>query len=174
MSVAVPASRTLLPALRNASPTALHRLAGQLARRRALWEPHVRFAHQHRSYVRIAETATYEAWLLTWAPGTTTGLHDHGGSAGAFAVVEGALEELVPLGRPLAGSPPPHLQSRRLGRGRVRSFGPSHVHEVRNTGTVHAVSVHVYAPALGTMRRYDVDAAGLLRVASDERAGVDW
>ena len=35
----------------------------------------------------------HEAWLLTWLPGQGTDWHDHGGSAGAFVVVQGALVE---------------------------------------------------------------------------------
>ena len=38
-------------------------------------------------------TDDYEAWLLTWLPGQSTGLHDHGGSAGAFTVLSGVVEE---------------------------------------------------------------------------------
>ena len=37
------------------------------------------------------------------------------------------------------------------------AFGPDHIHEVRNTGVVSAVSLHVYAPALATMRFYGDD-----------------
>jgi len=46
-----------------------------------------------RQYERILATETYEAWLIHWPAGTGLDLHDHGDSAGAFAVVEGELDE---------------------------------------------------------------------------------
>jgi len=57
--------------------------------------------------------------------------------------------------------------------GRVRAFGPHHVHDVRNnsSGSV-AVSVHAYSPPLATMTRYNLLASGLA-VAGTEGAG-DW
>ena len=42
-----------------------------------------------------ALAAVDSRWLLSWLPGQGTGLHDHGGSAGAFAVVRGTLHERV-------------------------------------------------------------------------------
>ena len=41
-----------------------------------------------------------EIWLLSWVPGQGTALHDHGLSAGAFAVAQGTLIERVVDGRP--------------------------------------------------------------------------
>ena len=39
-------------------------------------------------------------WLLSWLPDQGTPLHDHGTSAGAFAVVDGTLtERIVAAGR---------------------------------------------------------------------------
>ena len=47
------------------------------------------------------------------------------------------------------------------------------MHQVTNTGTVPAVSVHVYAPALRHMNTYEVSRGRLVRTGT-ERAGVDW
>lgn len=83
-----------------------------------------------------------EVWLLSWLPGQHAGLHDHGRASGAFAVAAGTLVEDVA---------PPHSDrapveiTRRLTAGSVRAFGPHYRHRVSNTGTVPAVSVHVYA-----------------------------
>src|SRR3712207_8332217 len=41
------------------------------------------------------DLARAQVWLLSWLPGQGTGLHDHGGSAGALAVVRGTLSEAV-------------------------------------------------------------------------------
>jgi predicted metal-dependent enzyme (double-stranded beta helix superfamily) len=161
-----------LPRLRRVGPAKLHRLARRLADRTDLWRPHVRFAHESRWSVRVAVTSGYEAWLLTWLPGQSTGLHDHGGSAGAFTVLEGEVEESTLA--PSHSRGPAALVHRTLTAGRVRAFGAHHVHDVTNTGSVPAVSLHVYAPALETMRRFVLDDEGRLQVVSLEVSGTDW
>jgi hypothetical protein len=110
-----------------------------------------------------------QVWLLSWLPGQGTPVHDHGTSAGAFAVVQGTLTERVLA----AGRSGVHDSSTELTRGRVRHFGPHYVHQVTNTQTAPAVSVHVYAPALSWMNTYVIEGAALVRTGT-ERAGVDW
>jgi predicted metal-dependent enzyme (double-stranded beta helix superfamily) len=110
-----------------------------------------------------------EVWLISWLPGQSTGFHDHGGSAGAFGVVWGSLDEcVVPR-----GGAPARVQVNQVTSGNVRSFGQHYVHDVRNsaTGTV-AVSVHAYSPPLSEMTRYDLTPGGLA-VAATERTD-DW
>ena len=161
-----------LPSFRRVTARRLVATARELGARPELWAPHRAFSPDERHAVRVAATATWEAWLLGWLPGQTTGLHDHGGSAGAFVVLEGALEEatLAPPRR----HQPAALLHRTLDTGRHRSFGPHHVHEVSCAGQVLAVSLHVYAPALATMRRFELDDDGRAVIVSRERAGVDW
>lgn len=145
----------------------LSRITAQLVAEPWLWWPHVRYEASQRYYTRVAADESYEAWLLTWLPGQSTGLHDHGGSSGAFVVVTGALTEttVAPGGR--------HEVVRLLTRPRVRTFDAAHVHDVANRGTVPAISLHVYAPALQTMRRYErIDDQ--LRQVSQEKAGASW
>jgi predicted metal-dependent enzyme (double-stranded beta helix superfamily) len=115
------------------------------------------------------ELAAAQVWLLSWLPDQGTPLHDHGLSAGAFAVVRGALtERVVAAGRTRT------VESRdELTAGRVRHFGPHYVHQVTNTGIEPAVSVHVYTPGLSWMNTYAVDGGALVRTGT-ERAGVDW
>ena len=116
-----------------------------------------------------AELAEAQIWLLSWLPQQGTPLHDHGLSAGAFAVVTGTLtERVVTAGRTEVRETTDHLT-----RGRVRHFGPHYVHQVTNTRTEPAVSVHVYTPGLSWMNTYAVDGGALVRT-STERAGVDW
>ena len=59
----------------------------------ALWRPLVRFDPAQRVHTRLDSGPGWEAWLLTWLPGQGTQIHDHGGSAGAFVVVDGCLTE---------------------------------------------------------------------------------
>jgi predicted metal-dependent enzyme (double-stranded beta helix superfamily) len=139
------------------------------------WQSQVRFAADQRWFKPIvvdglADGVALEAWLLSWLPGQRTGLHDHGGSAGAFAVVRGALREDT-VQRPAAGSPRLHHQS--YTSGQVRPFGSHHLHEVVNDGIAPAVSIHVYAPRLTMMTRYRWTDAGP-EVVTVEKAGSDW
>ncbi|MET8354104.1 MULTISPECIES: cysteine dioxygenase family protein [unclassified Micromonospora] len=129
------------------------------------WPVTLRFDPDERWYARLAADAQHEVWALSWLPGQGTDLHDHGGSAGAFRVVAGALtEEIVAGGR---------LRPRVLPAGAGRRFGPRHVHTVTNRGTTPAVSVHVYRPAPRRMTRYHL-LDGRLRVAEVAEAGRSW
>ena len=131
------------------------------------WVTRVRLDPEGRWYEQIPVTDLCELWLISWLPGQSTGFHDHGGANGAFGVVWGELEE--------------HLAPRRTGgslarpvtAGSVRSFGPHHVHDVRNssTGSV-AVSVHAYSPPLSAMTRYDLTPGGLVPVRTE--GADDW
>jgi hypothetical protein len=110
-----------------------------------------------------------QIWLLSWLSGQGTPLHDHGRSAGAFAVVRGELTERVVSTGP-AGL---HTFHARLGVDRLRQFGTHYVHQVTNDDAEPAVSVHVYTPALREMNTYEVAGDLLLRTGT-EKAGVDW
>jgi hypothetical protein len=174
----------VLTAAESTRPTGSAALAVALAARTDLWEPLVRFREESRwtallepGRVRGAldpalhpELDGAQVWLLSWLPGQGTLLHDHGASAGAFAVARGTLTERVVAAR---RGRRPHETTTDLAGGRVRFFGPHHVHQVTNLGAEPAVSVHVYAPALRLMNTYRVDDGGLVRTGT-ERAGVDW
>ena len=54
-----------------------------------------------------------------------------------------------------------------------RRFGSRHIHRITNRSTRPAVSIHVYGPALTTMTRYRIGAAGL-DIVTVERAGAQW
>jgi predicted metal-dependent enzyme (double-stranded beta helix superfamily) len=145
----------------------LSRIAAELVGEPSLWWPHVRYMRSNRFYTRVCASDSFEAWLLTWLPGQATGLHDHGGSSGAFVVVKGVLTETTV-------SPDGAYEIvRDLAHPRVRTFGEAHVHDVANRGRIPAISLHVYAPALTTMRRYE-RIADQLRQVSEESAGASW
>jgi hypothetical protein len=132
------------------------------------WPVAPRFNPANRWYHRLAAEPDYEVWLLTWLPGQGTDLHDHGGSAGAFHVLSGTLtEDTVTPGTPT------RITARELGEGAGRRFGTRHIHRMTNRSRRPAISVHVYGPALATMTRYRIGAAGL-DVVAVEKAGVQW
>lgn len=141
-SAAAPASRL--------TPAQLAETVRRWAVEPDLWRPLARFTEPERWYQRLAQESDHEVWLLTWLPGQGTEIHDHGGSRGAFGVVEGALAEEFFAGV-AAGQPPVTHQ---LHPGGVRAFGPRHIHQVRNDGARPAISIHAYAPRLGTMSYY--------------------
>jgi predicted metal-dependent enzyme (double-stranded beta helix superfamily) len=117
-----------------------------------------------RWYCRLALSDRYEIWLLSWLPGQQTGFHDHGASAGAFAVALGRLTEQAAIG----GRPAP--ATRTLPRGTTWSFGQHYVHDVSNDAAEPALSVHAYSPPLSRMRRFALAADGGLRVTTRERS----
>src|SRR4051812_41746721 len=109
-------------------------LAGPL-RAQAVHDP------AERWYLRLALTEHVEVWLLTWTPGQSTRVHDHGGAAGAYTVLDGVLTESWRDG---PGSS--HRAVRPHGTG--SAFGPERVHRVENRGLRNATSVHAYSPPL--------------------------
>jgi len=149
------------------SQARLSEIAAGTAARADLWRDLVRYDPVRRWYRRMELRPDYEVWLLSWQPGQGTGFHDHGGSAGAFAVALGTLQEQTVRGR--AGRIR-EVAMRTITVGGVRSFGPRFVHHVVNHSAGPAVSVHAYSPPLPQMRRYELTPAGL-RYASTERAG---
>jgi len=147
-------------------------IATRLAEQTELWEPLVAYDPISRYYARLASEPDFEAWLLTWVPGQGTDWHDHGGSAGAFVVVRGALTERHATVSPLA---PPTVEPERrvLSEGSLRAFGTKHIHQVTNLGIEPAVSLHVYSPALVEMTTYAEDGPKLWEISS-QLVGVDW
>jgi hypothetical protein len=145
------------------------RIALTLAERPDLWRPLVRFA-EPRFYQRLAAGSRWEAWLLSWLPGQGTGLHDHGGSAGVFTVLDGEVDESVPVRRPGEAA---RLVTRTYRAGAVRAFGPRHLHDVTGRPGLGSVTLHVYAPRLTAMTRYSLLDGELITVAR-EREGEDW
>jgi hypothetical protein len=140
-----------------------------IARRHAAspddWPFAPRYDPLRRWYGRLLAAEDHEVWVLTWLPGQATELHDHGGAAGAFVVVSGAVVEQVVSGGTLIDV------TYEAGQG--HNFGPHHVHRIGNAGSRPAVSVHAYGPALHTMTTYRL-AEGRLSVDSVARAGADW
>jgi predicted metal-dependent enzyme (double-stranded beta helix superfamily) len=145
------------------APARLAEIVRTVAQQPETWRGLVRFQPDRRWYQRLVLTEEHEIWLLSWLPGQHTGFHDHGDSAGAFAVARGELlERAAPGGR----SEP---AGRLLSAGAVRSFGAAYVHDVRNSSARPAISVHAYSPPLLTMRRYEVASDGVLQAVGEER-----
>ncbi len=158
---------TIITEQKNLTPGELAAEVRRLTASPAEWVARVRLDPEGRWYERMHMANDLEVWLISWLPGQSTGFHDHGGSAGAFGVVWGQLDEYVPTRRGGTTSVSP------VPAGSVHAFGPRYVHDVRNSsaGSV-AVSVHAYSPPLSSMTRYNLLAGGLA-AAGTEGAG-DW
>jgi predicted metal-dependent enzyme (double-stranded beta helix superfamily) len=127
----------------------------------------VEYDPAQRWHQRLYRDRRVDLWLISWLPSQGTQLHDHGGSAGAFAVLSGELAEAIyqpgrPAGRRLEPGRPA-LTERRRGSGSGVGFGPGYVHDVRNLSRAPAASVHAYSPPLTSMGFYDLDQDGGLR-----------
>jgi hypothetical protein len=116
----------------------------------------------HRWHVRIHADDQVDVWLISWTTEQGTQLHDHGGSAGAFTVVDGELTESVWSGKRSDGTLEDHARA----TGETVVFGRRYVHDVINRAMGTAVSVHAYSPPLSVMHYYDVEADRLVRRAS--------
>jgi Cysteine dioxygenase type I len=108
---------------------------------------------ERRSYRRLRSDDTVDIWLIGWATGQATELHDHGESLGALTVVSGVLSE--------KRWAPHHegIRVRLLRAGRSQGFRLGHVHDVLNLSAMSAISVHAYSPPLTVMSYYVVDPA---------------
>jgi predicted metal-dependent enzyme (double-stranded beta helix superfamily) len=125
----------------------LQDIAAGIAQARSLWEDETVPDPDERRCVRLLATDAYEVWVIAWAPGQAADLHDHGRSVGNLTVVEGALTERAV---DEAG-----VRAEVLQAGDVRYLPAGLVHEVVNLSDEPAISIHVYAPPLSHMTRYD-------------------
>ncbi|WP_163513073.1 cysteine dioxygenase [Fodinicola acaciae] len=139
--------------------TAITRKVSALAADTDRWLPLLRYSTDQRWYAQLESNPFYDAWLLSWTPGQSTELHDHGGSSGAFTVLSGTLREVV-----VSGGLPRHLDRP---AGATVSFGPKYVHDVGHTGDGPAASLHVYSPPLSRMNYYAVESNQLVRTRTE-------
>jgi Cysteine dioxygenase type I len=154
------AQRALHPSARAVGADVLSAIAAGLATVTVPWELANGEAPTERRYHRVLATEAYEAWVICWPAGEALDMHDHGGSAGAFSVVSGHLDEAtVEAGETVVRS---------IAAGQTVSFGSSRVHAVVNRGSALATSVHVYSPPLSSMVYYQhADDGQLVAVGED-------
>lgn len=112
----------------------------------------VRFDPERYARRVLARTPACELLLVCWMPGQVSGVHDHGGSSGVSWVVRGQLQEtrfcwggdrLLPACRTGADE------------GEFLLEQPETIHRIHNASRHGAVSVHLYAPPMSGMTRYD-------------------
>ncbi|MBO0881825.1 MAG: hypothetical protein J2P17_16090 [Mycobacterium sp.] len=79
-------------------PLTAKQLAGlltRLANEPDAWSPRLLLPESGQKWwTRLASDPCVDVWFLSWLPGHSTDLHDHGGSAAACTVVHGELTEV--------------------------------------------------------------------------------
>ncbi len=143
------------PRGRDLSPQELEEFVIALADRPELWIELVKHDSTQRLYEELLSDGHLTAWLICWMDDQDTGFHDHDISAGAVAVVSGAVREE----RLCIGGPPAR---RHCSAGGSFHFAPTDIHRVRHAGVDPAVTLHVYSPPLLRMGAYVIGEDGAL------------
>ena len=133
----------------------LSALTRSIAAQPDLWQPLVQFQESGRWWTRLDAPPGVDVWLLSWLPSQGTELHDHGASAAAFTIVAGTLTEVRPT---QDGA----LVPQDFPTGRTQTVDPGDRHDVLNTGTEPAVSIHAYSPPLTRMTYWATAPDGTL------------
>lgn len=143
------------PRGRDLSAPELEDFVTELADRPELWIDLVKHDASQRIYEELLSDEHLTAWLICWMDDQDTGFHDHDVSAGAVAVVSGAVREE----RLCVGGPPAR---RTCVVGESFHFSPADIHRVRHAGSDPAVTLHVYSPPLLRMGAYVIGQDGVL------------
>jgi predicted metal-dependent enzyme (double-stranded beta helix superfamily) len=143
------------PRGRDLSAPELASFVTELADRPELWIDLVKHDRTQRIYEELLSDERLTAWLICWMDDQDTGFHDHDVSAGAVAVVSGAVHEerLCVEGAPAL---------RTCAAGESFHFEPADIHRVRHAGSDPAVTLHVYSPPLLRMGAYVIGENGVL------------
>ena len=143
------------PRGRDLSGAELQAFVTELADRPELWIQLVKHDATQRVYEELLSDEHLTAWLICWMDEHDTGFHDHDVSAGAVAVVSGAVrEERLRIG----GAP----RTRSFTAGASFHFSPADIHRVSHDGRDPAVTLHVYSPPLLRMGAYAIAEDGVL------------
>jgi hypothetical protein len=120
-----------------------------------------------RRYELLELTDDLEIWAIHWPEGQGLELHDHGGSVGALWVLAGSLEEHYVRSD---GT----MARRDLVSGGGAAFGPTYIHDVVNSQTAPATSVHAYSPPMASMTFFSSEGYGLVVDRAEYRADPSW
>src|SRR4051812_50049649 len=119
--------------------SALESLVRDLAADPAVWEHLVQHSPDQRHYEELRRDDDLAVWLICWMDEQDTGFHDHDLSAGAVAVVDGAVAE-DRLG--LGGAP----ETRGFSAGAAFSFTAAGIHPVPPARTAPARPIPASPP----------------------------
>ena len=137
-------------------PHTLHTLVRELAAAPGFWKPHVAYQSPRRYWAKLISRSDLDVWQLTWLHEQGTQFHDHDSSHAAFVVVAGELTEVRPSAFGAGYS------RQKLRTGDIATVEPYAVHDVVNTNSSPAISIHAYSPPLRTMTFYQRASDGLI------------
>jgi hypothetical protein len=148
-------ARVPRPRGRDLSGRELEAFVRELADRPELWIQLVKHDSTQRLYEELLSDDHLTAWLICWMDEHDTGFHDHDISAGAVAVVSGAVrEERLAIDGPTRNGV--------FRAGGSFHFSASDIHRVSHAGSDPAVTLHVYSPPLLRMGSYAIGEDGVL------------
>jgi mannose-6-phosphate isomerase-like protein (cupin superfamily) len=148
-------ARIRRPRGRDLSGAELQTFVTELADRPELWIQLVKHDATQRVYEELLSDEYVTAWLICWMDEHDTGFHDHDVSAGAVAVVSGAVrEERLAIDGPTRNGV--------FRAGASFHFSASDIHRVSHAGSEPAVTLHVYSPPLLRMGSYAIGEDGVL------------
>lgn len=157
------AQRALHPTAGVVGADVLAAIAAGLAAVTVPWELRSGEVPTERRVHRVLVTDAYEAWVICWPDGESLEMDEHGGSAGAFSIVSGKLDEAtIESGVKVVRTFVP---------GDTTVFDSSRIHAVANCGDAVATSVHVYSPPLSSMMYYESDDSGSLVAVAEDVGG---
>jgi Cysteine dioxygenase type I len=143
------------PRGRDLSGPELQTFVSELADRPELWIDLVKHDSTQRVYEELLSDDHVTAWLICWMDEQDTGFHDHDVSAGAVAVLSGAVREQRLA---IDGPPREHV----VATGGSFHFSAADIHRVCHDGHDPAVTLHVYSPPLLRMGAYVIGDDGVL------------
>jgi hypothetical protein len=152
------------------NPIVLLDLVKQFGARASAWESSDGSPLEARSYELLELADDVEVWVIHWPAGGHLQLHDHGGSAGAFWVVSGSLEERYFT----RGHPAGDFGRRGHAAASGAAFGAEYVHDVHNGGDTPATSVHAYSPPMPGMTYYRTAGDSLVAEHTEYRSDPSW
>ena len=120
-------------------------------------EPFVCFKDETYQRVRICSGDHYEMLVVCWMSGQQSPIHDHAHSTCCFKVMQGVCTETVfDLS---AGMHVVEREQHDLPEGYMAASQDTDTHKVSNLQPPgsNLVTLHIYSPPLGAMRRYSIE-----------------
>lgn len=119
-------------------------------------EPFVRFKDDHYQRVLVSSSEHYEMLVVCWKSGQQSPIHDHAHSTCCFRVMQGICTETV-----FDFSAKGHVverERRDLPEGHLTASQDTDTHQVSNVQPQgsNLVTLHIYSPPLGAMRKYSL------------------
>lgn len=122
-------------------------------------EPYLGFKEGNYWRHRVCRNDMVEMLVICWRPGQRTPIHDHAGSHGVVRVQQGLLWETMFTYDDTQGLQ--YLSGRECPTGEITGADVPDIHQLGNPDVSgqDLITIHVYAPPLGTLKTYKVGSA---------------